>query len=202
MVESAAGDPAQVAGVIRASLRSADADIAVRLQSLQDQVSESVAQRRFLLLVLGSVAVVGLVLAAVGMYGVVSYSVARRTREMGIRLALGAAPESVRALVLSGALRPVVLGLVLGTGDALALSRVMGSFLYEVPPNDVLTFAAVHAILLAAGFVASWWPARRGARVDPISAMRAEEEEEEEGSGFARRRSQRRCCDRGVTPAP
>ena len=174
VVESAAGDPNAVAAVMRSTLRTADPDVAVQIRNLDDLVADSVAQRRFLLLVLGGFGAVGLVLAAVGIYGVVSYSVARRTREMGIRLALGAGPASVRGLVLAGALRPVVAGLVLGIGGGLALSRIMASFLYQIPPTDLVTFTVVPALLLVVAVAASWLPARRGTRIHPITAMRAE----------------------------
>lgn len=93
---------------------------------------------------------------------------------MGIRLALGEAPESVRRLVLGGALRPVVGGLLLGVLGGLALSRVMQGLLYGVAATDPVTFTLVPALLLAAAFVASWVPARRGTRVDPVLAMRAD----------------------------
>jgi predicted permease len=174
LAEAAEGDPARVAPTLRDVVRAADPDVAVDLRYLEDLVMGSVDERRFLLLVLGGFAGVALVLAGVGIYGVVSYAVAQRTREMGIRLALGAAPASVRSLVLSGALRPVALGLLLGLAGGLASSRVLGSFLYEVPATDWVTFAAVAGLLLATAVLASWVPAQRGTRVDPILAMRAE----------------------------
>ena len=93
---------------------------------------------------------------------------------MGIRLALGAAPASVRAMVLRGALRPVVAGLVVGTLGVLAASRLMRSFLYEVPPTDPVTFTLVPVLLLGAALLAIWVPARRGTKLDPLLAMRAE----------------------------
>ncbi|GMV05004.1 MAG: hypothetical protein AMXMBFR53_12840 [Gemmatimonadota bacterium] len=174
VAEAIGGDPAPLAPVVRATVRAADPDVAVPLRVLQELVSDSVAQRRFLLLVLAGFGGVALVLAAVGIYGVVSYGVARRTREMGIRLALGAAPASVRSLVLGGALRPVVAGLVAGTIGGLVLTRFMRSLLYEVPPTDPVTFTLVPLLLLGAAVVASWVPARRGTRVDPEGAMRTE----------------------------
>lgn len=174
VAEAASGDPAALGPVVRGTVRTADPDVAVPLRALQELVSDSVAERRFLLLVLAGFAGVALVLAAVGIYGVVSWGVARRTREMGIRLALGAAPESVRGLVLGGALRPVVAGLVFGTAGGLVLTRFMRSLLYEVPAADPVTFALVPLLLLGAALLASWLPARRGTRVDPVRAMRAD----------------------------
>jgi predicted lysophospholipase L1 biosynthesis ABC-type transport system permease subunit len=174
LVESGNGDPALVASGMRSEIRAADPDLAVRLDYLSDLVTASVAERRFVLLVLGGFALLGLVLAAVGIYGVVSYAVARRTREMGIRLALGAAPGDVRRLVLGGGLRPVGLGLVVGVVAALGLTRVMQGMLYEIRPTDPLTFGAVVALLLATGWIATLVPALRSTRVDPMITMRAE----------------------------
>lgn len=174
VAEAVGGDPAPLAPVVRATVRAADPDVAVPLRVLQELVSDSVAQRRFLLFVLAGFGGVALVLAGVGIYGVVSWGVARRTREMGIRLALGAAPASVRSLVLGGALRPVAAGLVAGTAGGLVLTRFMRSLLYEVPPTDPVTFSLVPLLLLGAAVLASWVPARRGTRVDPVRAMRAE----------------------------
>jgi len=177
VAESATGDPSLVAPPLRTSLREADPDIPVRLRHMSEVVSESVGERRFMLFVLGGFAALALILAAVGIYGVVSYSVARRTREMGVRLALGADPGSVTGLVLKGALRPVVAGLVLGLVGALALTRALAGFtplLYEVESTDPLTYAGVTLVLLAAGVAASWIPAWRGTRVDPMVTMRAE----------------------------
>lgn len=174
VAEASSGDAARVATALRSTVGGADPDVAVRVRLMRDVVADSVAERRFVLLVLAGFALVGLLLAAVGIYGVVSYSVARRTREMGIRLALGEAPESVRGRVLSGALRPVVGGLLLGVLGGVGLSRVMQGLLYGVGAMDPVTFTAVPALLMAAAFAASWVPARRGTRVDPVQAMRAE----------------------------
>lgn len=174
VAESATGDPALAAQAIRSRLRTADAEIPVQVSRMSDLVSDSVGERRFMLFILGGFAMLALVLAGVGIYGVVSYSVARRTREMGVRLALGAGPASVRRLVLGHALRPVVLGLVLGVGGALFLSGLVQGFLFGVDPWDPGTFVGVTALLMAAAVLASWVPAFRGTRVDPIIAMRAE----------------------------
>lgn len=174
LAESANGDPAVIAGALRSTVRAADSDVAVRLRYLSDLVRDSVSERRFVFMVLGGFAALGLILAAVGIYGVVSYAVARRTREVGIRLALGAAPSAVRRLVLGGALRPVLAGLLLGVAGGLALTRVMRGMLYEVEAADPLTYAAVVALLLGTGWLASLVPALRSTRVDPMIAMRAE----------------------------
>lgn len=174
MVESESADPALVASGLRQAIRETDPDVAVRIQYLRDRVSESLAERRFVLLVMSGFAAVALFLAALGIYGVVSYAVARRTREMGIRLALGATGKRVRGLVLGQALIPVGAGLLLGVAGAWAATRVMAGLLYQVEPGDPLTFLWVTALLLVTGLVASWIPALRGTRVDPGITMRAE----------------------------
>jgi ABC-type antimicrobial peptide transport system permease subunit len=116
----------------------------------------------------------GLVLAAAGIYGVLSYLVAERRREIGIRLALGAQPGNVGRLILGNGLRLTAIGLVLGVVAALGLVRVMRSLLYEVEPTDPASVAAVVAILLATAVVASWWPARRAMQVNPVTLLREE----------------------------
>ncbi len=174
VAEAAGGDPAALAPVLRSTVRAVDPDVAVPLRTLSELVADSVAGRRFLLVVLAGFAVVALVLAAVGIYGVVSYAVARRTREMGIRLALGAAPRSVRSLVLRGALLPVAAGVALGTLGGLGLSGFLRSLLYGVPPTDPATFVVVPLLLVGVALLASWVPARRATRVDPVSAIRAD----------------------------
>ena len=116
---------------------------------MTDLVADSVGERRFTLLVMSSFAAIGLLLASLGIYGVVSYAVARRTREMGIRLALGATGKKVRGLVIRYAMVPVALGLLVGVPGAWALSRVMAGLLYEVAPGDPLTFLSVSGLLLA-----------------------------------------------------
>ncbi len=174
LAESVTGDPSLVAQPLRSIVRQADDQVPVQIRYMKDVVLDSLGDRTFMLFVLGGFAALALILAAVGIYGVVAYSVAQRTREMGVRLALGAQPDSVRGLVLKGALRPVVIGLVLGVLGGRLLSGVVEGFLYEVEPSDPLTFVGVSLLLLLAALVASWVPAFRGTRVDPIIAMRAE----------------------------
>ena len=135
---------------------------------------DSVAERRFVMLLLGAFSAIALILAAVGIYGVVSYSVARRKREMGIRLALGADAGSVRSMVVKASMQMVLGGLVFGVAAAYALTRVMGGLLYGVSPTDPTTITLVVAVLAAMGFLASWLPARSGTRVDPMVTMRME----------------------------
>lgn len=174
LVESGSGDPSLVVGALREAIAAEDSDIAIRLRFMRDLVASSLAERRFLLLLMSGFALTGLLLAALGIYGVVSYAVARRSREMGIRLALGATGGTVRRMVLLGAMGPVALGLVSGVAGAWALSRVLAGLLYEVQPTDPVTFLGVVLLLLMTGWVASWIPARRGTRMDPMITMRAE----------------------------
>jgi putative ABC transport system permease protein len=141
---------------------------------MASRLSSSVADRRFTMMVLGVFAALALILAAVGIYGVVSYSVAQRTREIGIRMALGALPESVLAMMLRRSLTVVLIGLAVGTISALLITRVMRSLLYEVSPGDPLTLALVVLVLSGVAGLASYVPARRGTRVDPRITMQAE----------------------------
>jgi ABC-type antimicrobial peptide transport system permease subunit len=126
------------------------------------------------MLLLGGFSFVGLLLAGVGIYGVVAYSVARRTREMGIRVALGADPASVGRMVIRSAMQLVMGGIVVGVAGALAASRLLRSLLYEVEPGDPLTLVGVTALLVGTALLASWFPARAGTRTDPMVTMRAE----------------------------
>jgi len=174
VVESESGDPGLVAPGLRDAIRETDPDVAVRVRYLREDVGTSLAERRFVLLVMGCFAGLALFLSALGIYGVVSYSVARRTREMGIRLALGATATRVRGMVMKQAMVPISLGLLLGGAGALAVTRIMVGILYQVEPGDPLTFLGVMGILLAMGAAASWVPALRGTRVDPGVTMRTE----------------------------
>ena len=174
VVEAGSGNPALVAQGLRAAIQETDPDVAIRVRFLRDQVADSMAERRFVLLVMSRFAAVALFLAALGIHGVVSYAVARRTREMGIRLAPGATPGTVRGMVLRQAMTPMGLGLILGALGAWGVTRVLAGLLYEVRPTDPVTFLGVMTLLLVLGGGASWIPALRGTRVDPAVTMRGE----------------------------
>lgn len=174
LVESSSGDPGLVAASLRRAVADVDPDVAVRIDYLRGLVSDSLGRRRFILVILTVFAGTALLLAGVGIYGVVSYSVARRTRETGIRLALGATRSRVRRKVVGEALKPVAVGLVLGLGGSVALARVISGLLYQVQPTDPPTLAAVVLILFITAWGASWAPALRSTRVDPGVTMRAE----------------------------
>jgi putative ABC transport system permease protein len=137
-------------------------------------ISRSTADRRFSLSVVGAFAVLALALAAIGIYAVLAYSVARRTHEIGVRVALGAGRADVVRLVLAQGLRVTAIGIVFGVAGALGLARFLRSLLYEVQPTDPLTFVAVLLLLVSVAVAASYLPARRAMRVDPMVALRYE----------------------------
>jgi predicted permease len=169
------GDPAQLAGSARQVVRGIDPALpAYNTGPLSETVTESVAQRRFMMLLLTVFAGIALFLAAVGLYGVVAYAVTQRTQEIGVRMAIGARPADVLRMVLGDGLKLAAIGVVLGIGAALALARVIESMLFEVEPFDAASYAAVVAVLLAVAALACYVPARRAMRVDPLVALRAE----------------------------
>jgi putative ABC transport system permease protein len=137
-------------------------------------VSASLAQRRFALMLMLVFAAVALLLAAVGIYGVMAYTVAQRTQEIGIRVALGATPGSVLSMVVRQGMQLVGLGLAVGLAASLLLTRLVSSMLYGISATDVPTFAAIAAVLAAVALIAIIIPARRATRVDPMLALRAD----------------------------
>ncbi|HEX9580051.1 MAG TPA: ABC transporter permease [Gemmatimonadales bacterium] len=169
-----AGPPAAISGTVRDALRGVDPNVPVDFRTMEERVAGTLADERFTVAVLGTFAAFALVLAAVGIYGVVSYAAARRTREMGIRMALGAPAPAVRWLMQQRVLGAVAIGGALGLVASLALSRALSSLLYQVRATDPLTILAVVVALGPAAWLASWFPARRGTRVDPMIAIRAE----------------------------
>ncbi|MCA9736051.1 MAG: ABC transporter permease, partial [Gemmatimonadetes bacterium] len=168
------GDASAAGQVLGTTLRALDPDLPPRIESLDTRIGDSVGQRRFVVVLLGAFAATALLLALIGLYGVVSYRVARRTREVGVRIALGAGTAAVRRLVIRDALGMVAGGLVVGVLLALALGSTLRSMLYGVASTDPLTFLLAVPVLMAGAFLATWIPARRATRVDPTSAMRAE----------------------------
>ena len=175
VVARAEGDPASLVPAMKAATREVDPLIPVfRARPLTEIVSESVSGRRFHMALLTSFAFLALLLAAVGVYGVMSYSVARRTNEIGVRVALGATTGSVTRLVVGQGTRLALAGIALGLAGALSLSRVLESALYGVSPTDVRTLATAAALLAGVAVLACYIPARRAARVDPVAALRHE----------------------------
>jgi putative ABC transport system permease protein len=137
-------------------------------------IREQLAPTRFAMALLLAFAVIALVLSAVGLYGVIAYSVTQRTREIGVRIALGADRRSVERLVVGAGLRLATIGLIVGVGVALASTRLLSGLLYGVSPADPASFVAIALLVVAVALLASWLPARRAVRIDPITALRAE----------------------------
>jgi putative ABC transport system permease protein len=175
LVLRARGDATALASALRAAVWSIEPDVTVAaVQTMDDVVAQSTAGSRFLLLLLGSFAAAALALAAVGIYGVMSYSVACRTSEIGIRVALGATRGDVLRLVVGEALAVAGAGAAVGLLAALGLSRLMSSLLYAVTASDPLTFAGVCLLLAGVALAASSVPALRATRIDPLVALRSE----------------------------
>lgn len=168
-------DPDSVMAGVREAVHSVDSDLPLaRVTTLAAIVDTSLARPRFSMLLLGSFGALSLLLASIGIYGVISYSVAQRTQEIGIRLALGAQRKNVFGMILSQGARLAGLGIAIGLLLALGVARLLASYLFGVQPTDTLTFAAVCALLFAVAFLACYVPARRATRVDPLTALRYE----------------------------
>ncbi len=175
IVVRTADDPGALAGPVREVVRSLDPNVVIlRMQTVDDIISASVARPRFIMATLGIFAVVALLLGMIGVYGVVSHGVAQRTNEIGVRIALGARGGEVIGLVLRQGMPAVLIGAGIGLAAAFAATRVMAGLLYEVSPTDPWTFAAVAAVVVLVALAASYIPARRASRVDPIEALRVE----------------------------
>jgi len=169
------GDPRLLAKAIQAEIHSLDRDIPISdVKTMDEYVAAAVAAPRFNTILLGGFAALALLLAAVGIFGVISYSVAQRTQEIGIRRALGAGTGSVMRLVVAQGMGLAAIGIAIGLVGALAATRLLQTLLFGVTPTDPVTFGGVAVVLSAVAFVASYWPARRAARVDPMEALRHE----------------------------
>jgi predicted permease len=169
------GNPMALAGPIRSQVRALDATLPIaNVRAMTDVVSASLATPRLTGFLLGAFAVIALLLAAVGIYGVLAYLVSRRTHEIGIRLAIGADRAQVIRMILGQGVGLTAVGLVVGVVGAVALTRLMTSVLYEVTPGDLWTYTAVITGLLGVAGLASALPALRASRVDPVVALRIE----------------------------
>jgi predicted permease len=169
------GEPMSVVPALRDAVRAVDSDLPLsELFTLEEVITRSVAGRRLNLVLLGTFALIALVLASAGLYGVLSYLVAQRSRELGIRVALGARPRDVVGLVMRQGTLLVAVGLGAGLAGALGLSRLVESLLYGVSARDPLTFTGLAVLLGGIALVATWLPARRASRVDPVIVMRGE----------------------------
>ena len=175
VVARTAGDAQALAGTLRRAVAAVDPELAAGdVRTIDDYLSDAVATPRFNATLTAGFAALALFLAGCGLYGVMSYSVVQRNREIGIRMALGAQPADLRGMVVSQALRMGGMGLAIGLAGALAASRLLGALLFDVSPSDPVTFAAVCGLLLGVVVVAGYLPARRATRVDPMVALRAE----------------------------
>lgn len=173
-VARSVGEPASLAPALRATIWSLDPQLVMaRVRTMEQVIKESTSPRRFNLFLLGAFAVLAMALSAIGIYGVISYSVARRSHEMGIRMALGARPTDIITLILRQGLRLLGMGVAIGVGGALILTRFLSSFLYGIRPTDPVTFVGVVIILTGIGLLASYIPARRATTVDPMSTLRS-----------------------------
>jgi putative ABC transport system permease protein len=175
IVVRAHGNPSALGGALREQIRAIDSALPVaEVRPMSEVIASSIAQPRFRTTLLSLFGAAALLLAAIGIYGVLAYTVAQQTREIGIRMALGANPGRVMRLVLGRGLRLAGAGTVIGVLAALLLTRLLGSLLFDVSATDPLTFAAVAGLLLGVAFIACYAPARRAMRVDPIVALRYE----------------------------
>ena len=162
-------------GTIRKTVQGLDPDqVPTDVGTMEKVMATSIHSRRFPMFLLAGFATLALVLAAVGIYGVMSYVVSQRTHEIGIRMALGARTGNVLRLIVGNALWLVALGIVVGAAGAFGLTRLMKSLLFGVVPTDVLTFFVVSLCLVVVALVASYLPARRATKIDPLMALRNE----------------------------
>lgn len=175
LIVRSSSDPMRLAPALQKIVAEVDPDQAVfDIQTMEDGLSESLAGRRFLMRLFGVFGGLAVVLAAVGIYGIVSYLVTERTHEFGVRIALGAQRNDVVKLVVRGVLKTTAVGVLIGVAGSLALTRLIAQFLYGVKATDPLTYSLVSLLLIAVAVAASYVPARRATRVDPVVALRCE----------------------------
>jgi predicted permease len=175
LVVRTAGDPTNLTSAIRNQVLSIDKEQPVAgVRTLEQRVSTSIAQQRFSMLLLGVFAAVAMVLAAVGIYGVLSYAAAQRTHEIGVRMALGARAGDVLKMVIGQGMKLALAGVALGSGAALALTQLMKRLLFGVTAADPMTYVVIALSLTLVALFACWIPARRAAKVDPMVALRVE----------------------------
>jgi ABC-type antimicrobial peptide transport system permease subunit len=175
LVVRARGDAASLAAAVRQAVWSVDKDQPiVRVMTMDKLLASTAAEQRFALIVFEAFALAALVLAAAGIYGVISGNVAERTREIGVRSALGASRRNILALVLRHGMVLTVLGVAVGLVGAAAASQALSALLFGVSPLDAVTYVSMIALLVAVSLVACGLPARRAARLDPATTLRAE----------------------------
>ncbi|MBO0798015.1 MAG: ABC transporter permease, partial [Blastocatellia bacterium] len=175
LVVRTAGDPAGMLNAVRNEIRKVDPDQAVfAIATMDNLLADAMASRRFVMLLLSGFAVLALALASIGIYGVMSYTVAQRTQEIGIRMALGARAGDVLKLVVGQGMKVALFGICIGLVAAFALTRMLTTLLFGVKATDPLTFVLIAALLLLVALLACWLPARRAMKVDPLVALRCE----------------------------
>jgi ABC-type antimicrobial peptide transport system permease subunit len=175
MIRTSANDPAAVAGAVQKAIRAIDPTAAIgSVRTMPDVIAQSLGRPKFYFSMLGTFAAVAMFLAIAGLYGVLSYAVAQRTREIGIRAALGCSRSALLRLISGEALRLVGAGLLLGIAGGAAATRLMTFMLYGTSPLDITTWVVCSTSMVAAGMAAAIIPARRAARVDPLIAIQAE----------------------------
>jgi putative ABC transport system permease protein len=174
-VRARGSDPRKLAGSVRAAIHEVDPNVPMSgIKTMDDLIEASLGQRRLSMFLLGSFAAIALLLASLGIYGVMAYSVTQRSRELGIRMALGAARRAVLALVVRQGMTLVLAGVTIGLVGAFALTRLLRSLLYQVSATDPATFALVALTLTSVALLATLVPAMRATRVDPVVVLREE----------------------------
>jgi len=168
-------DPHKASSAMTSAIHEVGPDIPVmKILSMEDVIAQSMSPQRFNFLLLASFAALALLLAAVGIYGVLSYTVRRRVREIGIRMALGATNSDILKMVVSDGMKPILIGVGIGLAAAVALSRLVASLIFGVRPTDPLTFTAVAVTLIIVGILANILPAYRATRIEPVRTLREE----------------------------
>ncbi len=175
VVMRGSNDPVALAGAVKQQIHELNPDLPLyNVIRCKERFDKSLAHRRFTMLVLGTFAAISLGLAVIGIYGLIAYLVGQGSREVGIRLALGASPANIMALIVRGGMTLAFWGVGIGIGGALVVSRLMRSLLFGVGVTDLVTFVAVPTLLACIAFLASYIPARRASRIDPSTSLRCE----------------------------
>jgi putative ABC transport system permease protein len=174
LVVRTAGDPLALAKTVERTIQAIDKDLPVKSRTMDQLMGNAMARQKLTLTLLATLALLALLLAGIGIYGVMSYAVTQRQQEIGIRLALGATAHDVVKLVLTQSMKPALLGVALGLASALAVTRLLQGLLYGVAATDPFTFAGVTLLVISVALLACYLPARRAAHVDPLVALRCE----------------------------
>jgi putative ABC transport system permease protein len=174
-VRTATSNPLALLPAVQNAFWAVDKNVALaQSRTMEDLIAKSLANRKFTMLLLTTFAGIDVVLAAIGLFGVMSYSVVQRAREIGVRMALGARRMDIFNLIVREGMILTGIGLGIGIGGAFALTRLISGLLFGISPTDVSTFVVLSAFLALVAFLACWWPARRASHVDPMIALRAE----------------------------